>query len=143
MRGFLLIGLFTVAGCATHSPVITRPPATSFTLREKHQYTDPKPLTGGAYTPMTGYYTVQNYMTYTLPAGVYTATFEDTGGYYYPAPGKVKVSNGFIPVILSGGVYWRRGVDQPDRIYTRYGYGPGGAIYEMPHLFEQIRDLTP
>lgn len=133
--------MLAIAGCAQHSPITTPPPAASFTLREKHQFTDPKPLTGGGYTPFTGAYTVQNFMTYTLPAGTYVATYEDTNGYYYPAPGRVKVSNGFIPLAFSGGIFWRKGVNGPDRLYTRYGKGAGGALYEAPYLAEQIQDL--
>jgi hypothetical protein len=55
--------------------------------------------------------------TTTFPAGKYKPVYEDEGGYYYEAPGKV-ILDDIATYAFDGGVYVKRGHTNPSRWYV-------------------------
>jgi hypothetical protein len=90
-----LVGL-VLAGCSTLRPITTEPPASTIVL--------------------TAPFSIEQMSKATFPAGEYRALCEDDGGYYYQAPTKI-VANALFSYLYEGGLYVKRGEDQPTEWY--------------------------
>jgi hypothetical protein len=100
----LLAVALLFAGCASISPVTSRPPYSKIVVNHPFSWGD-------------GVVTIK----VNMPAGTYTPQFEDKEGYFYQAPQKVTGRDTFFPLLVDGGLYLKRGLTKPDTIYIIRG----------------------
>ncbi|MFL6515191.1 MAG: hypothetical protein ACJ8M1_09235 [Chthoniobacterales bacterium] len=77
--------------------------------------------------------------TTTFPAGKYKPVYEDEGGYYYEAPGKVLMDD-IATYAFDGGVYVKRGHTNPTQWYVirpngrrTMGHFKAPPMYKVAH----------
>jgi len=100
----LLTIAFLFTGCASISPVTSRPPYSKIVVNHPFSWGD-------------GVLTIK----VNMPAGTYLPKFEDKEGYFYEAPQKVTGRDTFFPLLVDGGLYLKRGLNKPDTIYIIRG----------------------
>lgn len=96
----LLIIASLSVGCASISPIKSKPPYSKIVVNEPFSWGD------GVLT-----------LKVNMPAGTYTPAFEDNEGYFYQAPQKITGRDTFYPLIMDGGLYLKRGLTKPDMLY--------------------------
>ena len=117
MKHFRILFFMTVAAlfssCASISPVTSKPPYGKIVVN--------RPFTWG-----DGVLTIK----VNMPAGTYLPQFEDKEGYFYQTPQKITGRDTFYPLLVDGGLYLKRGSNQPDTIYIiRNAYGIPGKVH--------------
>jgi hypothetical protein len=93
-----MVALFS--GCASISPISSKPPYRKIIVNHPFSWGD-------------GVLTIK----VNMPAGTYLPQFEDKDGYFYQAPQKVTGRDTFLPLLVDGGLYLKRGLTKPDTIY--------------------------
>lgn len=96
--------LVSMSGCATTTPLKSKPPYSKISLN--------KPLSWG-----DGWLVIH----LDMPAGTYTPLYEDERGYYYQAPQKITGRDSGMPLLLDGGLYLERTESKPKKIYFLRG----------------------
>jgi hypothetical protein len=108
----LLTIAFLFTGCASISPVTSRPPYSKIVVNHPFSWGD-------------GVLTIK----VNMPAGTYLPKFEDKEGYFYEAPQKITGRDSFFPLLVDGGLYLKKGLNKPDMIYIiRSNYGIPGKV---------------
>lgn len=107
------------SACSSITRVKSKPPYSSITVNRPFSWSD------GAFGTRAD-----------MPAGTYTPRYEDKEGYYYQAPEKITGRDGWVPLLLDGGLYFERDLSSPEKIYlTRGDAKPAKAsLRERPDL---------
>ncbi len=102
-----VLALFCLTGCSTMRPLATQPPTSRLLV--------PTPFS-----------TLVSLRTAAFPAGEYRPMYEDDGGYYYQAPGKIVEHGILLTHLCEGGLYVKRGSEEPTKWYL---IEENGAIF--------------
>lgn len=109
----LFMAIAVTSGCSTFQPISSKPRVSSLVLA----------------APVTEKLALS---THILPAGEYKATYEDSDGFYYPAPSKI-ISKDFVAYLEDGGIYIPRDGTKPTGFYVLSNYGQK-VLYHLPNL---------
>jgi hypothetical protein len=113
---FAMSVVLLAAGCSSMRPIASSPPVPRIVMAE--------PFTAS-----------QGYKTLAFPAGEYSPVYEDNGGYYYQAPVKIVRKGAMMSDMCDGGLYVKRGDNQPKRYYLvdntgHVVFGPINAVIQ-------------
>ncbi|HEV3147353.1 MAG TPA: hypothetical protein VGZ24_01770 [Chthoniobacterales bacterium] len=95
----LAIALFFTS-CSSITPISSKPPYSKIVVNHPFSWGD-------------GVLTIK----VNMPAGTYLPKFEDKEVYFYEAPQKITGRDTFLPLLVDGGLYLKRGLNKPDTIY--------------------------
>jgi hypothetical protein len=112
IRLSVLIAAMLLVGCASITPLKSKPPYSKITVNKPFKWGD------GIFLIRLDY-----------PTGTYLPLYEDDDGYYYQAPQKITGRDSWMPLLIDGGLFLERGKQRPDHVYfIRSNLGVPGKV---------------